>query len=195
MARDSYGVRIVHWRRGWTRRRVCQWVSPFRVSQLHVAMTTRWYLIEWRPWIGWQLLSSGPTGAPVYEPDYVVPLGARIMKRRLPPAGGSNAIIPALPAASTMLAKLPALREFVTATSYEDGTPRVPGYFTLRNRGATFELTAYDYDSGCRLVVAGNELDRAFQLLEQLLGVEEAQWEPDRYLMDLLAKRTKGKRK
>lgn len=105
------------------------------------------------------------------------------------------AIIPALPATSVLLSKLPAIREFITATQYEDGSPRVPGYFTLRNRGASFELTMYDYDSGCRLPVSAHELDKALQLMEQLLGVEEAPWEPDRYLMNLLAERNKKKRK
>lgn len=117
------------------------------------------------------------------------------MKRRPLAAGVTPALKPALPSASTMMAKSPALREFITATTYEDGTPREPGYFTLRNRGFTFELTVYDPDSGTRLAVRAPKIDDVLSMTEQLLGVEEAPWEQDRYLTEQLEGRKKGKRK
>jgi len=195
MARNSYGYRIVHWRRGWTRCRVRQWVSRVRITNLHVVMPRRWYLLRWSPRVGWQLTASGLTGSPVTEADYQSDPEELNVKRRQAPAAGENSIAPALSMTSTVLAKLPALREFVSATQYEDNTPRVPGYFTLRNRGASYELTVYDYDSGCRLAVCAPELDKVFLLMEQLLGVVDAPWEHDRWLMEQLQKRTKNKKK
>ncbi len=116
------------------------------------------------------------------------------MKRRNAPLGG-GAIVPALPMASTILAKLPAVREFLTATEYEDHSPRQPGYVTLRNRTTTFEVTLYDPDAGARLAVRGPDLDKTLLLVEQLLGVEEAPWELDGYLQEQLARRAKKKKK
>jgi hypothetical protein len=117
------------------------------------------------------------------------------VKRRIPPQGSGKNIVPALPATSVILAKVPAMRAFVTDTAYEDGSPRVPGYFTLRNRVACFEVTLYDPDSGCRLPVRGSDLDKALQMAEQLLGVEEAPWEVDQYLLGQLEQRGRKKKK
>ena len=115
------------------------------------------------------------------------------MKRRQPVVN-VGACAPALPATSVLLAKLPAIREFLSATAYDDGSPRVPGYLTLRNRGHSYELTLYDPDAGLRLPTRGPDLDKTLLLAEQLLGVEEAPWEVDNYLTEQLAKRAKRKR-
>jgi hypothetical protein len=116
------------------------------------------------------------------------------MKRRNAPVG-TGAIVPALPATSVLLAKLPAIREFLTATEYEDKSPRQPGYVTFRNRVVAFELTLYDPDGGARLAVRGPTIDQCLQLAEQMLGVEEAPWELDSYLQEQLARRAKKKKR
>lgn len=116
------------------------------------------------------------------------------MKRRTPPAS-EDAIIKPLPAASVMLAKLPTIREFLTATQYDDKTPREPGYVTLRNLGTTFEVTLYDPDAGLRLPCRGDTLDGVLALMEQLAGTEEAAWEVDRYLTQRKQERAKKRRK
>lgn len=90
---------------------------------------------------------------------------------------------------SKLFARLPRLAEYLTRVSYDDGSPRVPSYYTLRNRGASFEVTVYDPDSGGRLPVNGATLDEAFLALEKLLGAEEAPWQPDKYLMSELARK------
>lgn len=115
------------------------------------------------------------------------------MKRRVPLTEG-NYIPPALPATSDVLRKLPQLREFITATTYEDGSVRVPGDFALRNRGTGFEVTLYDPDAGLRLPCRGSTIDDAFMLAEKLLGVEDAPWEVDDYLTQRLAKRKARKK-
>ena len=113
------------------------------------------------------------------------------MKRRQAARPGDT-VLPALPSTSTHLPKLPALREFLSATKYDDDTPRTPGYVTVRNRVTTYEVTVYDPDSASRLSCRGPTLDAALALVEQLLGVEEAPWEPDNYLA---SQQTKSKPK
>lgn len=116
------------------------------------------------------------------------------MKKRTPLVAGGQIIVPPLPSKSMILGKLPTMRDWLTATAYEDGSPRQPSYVTLRNRGAVFELTTYDPDQGARLPVSGPEIDHVLLAMEQLLGVDEAPWEVDRYLAGLLVPK-KGKKK
>jgi len=116
------------------------------------------------------------------------------MKRRQAAVPGQH-VVPALPSSSTLWPKLPALREFITATTYDDGSARTPGYVTVRNRVTTFEVTVYDPDGAARLSARAPTLDGALSLVEQLLGVEEAPWEPDRYLQEQSAKLNKKSRK
>lgn len=114
------------------------------------------------------------------------------MKRRQAARPGDT-VVPPLSSTSTLWPKLPAIREFITATEYEDKTPRTPGYITVRNRVTTFEVTMYDPDSGSRLSARAPTLDAALALVEQLLGVEDAPWEPDTYLQKLIAQNGKKK--
>lgn len=114
------------------------------------------------------------------------------MKRRQPAVAGGT-VLPALPSVSTLLAKLVNLRAFCSETSYDDGSPRQPGYFTFRNRVTVYEVTVYDPDSGTRLVVRGPDWDKTFLSVEQLLGAADAPWEMDKYLSEQLAKRSRKK--
>lgn len=113
------------------------------------------------------------------------------IKRRVPLA--EPVPIPALSVATKHLAKVPHLLEFVSATAYEDGAKREPGYITLRNRYIEWEVTLYDPDAGARLPVRGRTLDDVLQLVEQLLVSADVQWEADHYLMDRLKKKPRKK--
>lgn len=193
--RDAYGYRIATWRPGWHGRRVSQWCPRHRQTNLHVEAVLRWYLYRWSPRVGWECVASGIKGQPVTTPTTLYLTHRELaMKRRNAPAS-TGVIQPALPAASVMLGKLPAIREFLTATEYEDKSPRTPGYITIRNRQVTFEATLYDPDSGSRLSARAAKLDDVLALLEQLLGVEEAPWEIDSYLTEMLNRRTKRSKK
>lgn len=114
------------------------------------------------------------------------------VKRRAPLAQ-VGALAPPAPAASMILARLPALREFLSATSYDDGSPRSPGTFRLSSRFAAWEVTIQDPDAAARLTARDVSLDKALLLVEQLLGVEDAPWETDRYLAEALSKKSKKK--
>jgi len=141
------------------------------------------------PWSGTYLISVGVIGFSPQGVLYVTPLSLEVMRMRRLSSSGSSAVPSALPRESKVLVKLPLLCEFLSATAYEDGTKREPGYFTMRNRGHCYEATAYDPDSGLRLPVRGPNLDHVFAALEQLLGTAEAPWEVDDYLMSRVSKK------
>lgn len=102
--------------------------------------------------------------------------------------------LPPLPSDSKLLVKCPLLREFLTAREYSDGTPRTPGYFTLRPGVLDFACTLSDPDACQRATVRARNLDDLFAGLELLLGAEDGPWEPDNYLLEQAAKKTKKKR-
>lgn len=114
------------------------------------------------------------------------------MKRRVPAEGGITSL-PSLPSTSVILSKFKLLREFITATAYEDGGYRVPGYFWFMNRSTSFECILFDPDSGARLPCRGATIDEVLALVETLLGTENAPWEMDKYLSEQLSKRKKRK--
>jgi hypothetical protein len=100
--------------------------------------------------------------------------------------------VPALGATSVVLGKLPRLREFISATAYEDGSPRQTGYFWFSNDGAAYVLQLFDPDSGTRLPLRAPTIDEVLQLAEAALGLDNAPWLPDRFLQ---AKLSQTKRK
>lgn len=192
--RDCYGHRQLKWRRGWCRRRVCRWLPRRGEVFIRVVGQSQWLIVQWLPREGYWVTSAGQVGAPPTETIYTSPrYQSDVMKRRQAARPGDT-VVPALPSTSTLLPKLPALREFISATAYDDGTPRTPGYFTVRNRVTTYEVTVYDPDGAARLSGRAPTLDGALSLVEQLLGVEEAPWEPDRYLAEQAAKSRPKKR-
>ena len=172
--------------------RVCQW-TPNREKWYVYRSTHRDIHIRWRPWTGYTVIGSGPVGSAYPEVIYLDPLKkVRLMKRRSV-VSREGAILPALSAESKVLAKLPALREFLSATAYEDGTARTPGYFWFSNRRMLYEVILFDPDSGSRLPVTALTMDDVFVAAEALLTAPEAAWQPDKYLTEQLAKKTKRK--
>jgi len=153
-----------------------------------------WWLLEWRAYRGWWALKRGRfvAGEPVILNDYPRPEEYRPMKRRRSP--GEELVIPILSRETKLLAKLPRLCEFLTATSYDDNTFRTPGYLTLRNRLTTFELTLYDPDAGLRLALRAVALDDVLMLAEKAVDADGMPWEVDNYLTEQAGKKKKIKR-
>jgi hypothetical protein len=104
---------------------------------------------------------------------------------------GEDVRVPEAKVTSVLLAKLPAVREWMVSTVYDDGSARVPGKLGLEVYGQTWVVTLRDPNNGLRLQVRGDDLDRALLTVEQLLGVDEAPWEQDAYLTSQLAKKKK----
>lgn len=112
------------------------------------------------------------------------------VKRRKSDVSGEVAR-PEAKVTSVLLAKLPSVREWMVATTYDDGSSRVPGKLNLEVYGQSWSVTLRDPNNGLRLNVRGDDLDKVLLTLEQLLGVEEAPWEQDEYLTAQLAKKKK----
>lgn len=192
--RDTYGYKVLAWRRNWPGKRVCQWLPRRGEVHFRIVGKTQWLIVQWLPREGYWVTAAGLVGTPDAERFYFSPrYQSEAMKRRQAVRPGDT-VLPALSSASTHMPKLPALREFISATKYDDGTPRTPGYFTIRNRVTTYEVTLYDPDACARVSTRAATLDGALSLMEQLIGCEEAPWEHDRYLAEQ-AVRTKPRKK
>jgi len=190
---DQVGNRVVSTRNAWHGRRVCRW-SPLRGERwLRILLPRAWWLVQWLPREGWWITSAGEAGTPYDVPTYSSPRYQSDRMKRRQAAEPGKAVVQALPSTSLHWPKLPTIREFITATSYDDGSARQPGYLTVRNRVTTMEVTLYDPDSASRMVCRGSSLDEALILAEKLLGVEEAPWEPDNYLQQQLTRKPRRK--
>jgi hypothetical protein len=76
---------------------------------------------------------------------------------------------------------------------YEDGSPRQPGWVTMRTLGGAWQVTAKEPDAGCQLVSVANTLDDALAQLDLLLGAEDAPWELDPWARTKAAQKDKKK--
>lgn len=179
---------LIHDRPGWTRKRPCQWL-PSREKWFYFERPPHLLLLHWKPWGGIWLVAErrGDVSA---EPHTLSPRPETTMAiKKRQPAPQSGQQQPAAKATSVLLAKLPALREWLTATAYEDGSARTPGRLSLEVYGTTWSLLLRDPDAAARLPIRGEDLDKVLLLAEQLLGVEEAPWERDNYLAEQLGKK------
>jgi hypothetical protein len=68
------------------------------------------------------------------------------------------------------------------------------GNLRLASQGRLWELTLQDPDALARLTLRDESLDRVLLLAEQMLGVEEAPWETDRWLAERAASKPKKKK-
>lgn len=86
------------------------------------------------------------------------------------------------PVETNVMARCMALVEHCAATQYDDGSPRKPGWFTVKTMGSAWVVEIKDPDTACRLVVVQAALDDALALAQCLLETEDAPWEADPWL-------------
>jgi len=176
----------------WKRKRVHQMLPRYEKWYYYRRGVHLW-LLHYVPRHGIWLVAErrGDVSA---EPHTVTPRGEIEMPVKKRPGQQAHDVRqPEAKVTSTMLAKLPALREWMVCTTYDDGSSRVPGKLSLEIYGTAWCLMLRDPNNGLRLPVRGEDLDKVLMLAEQLLGVEEAPWERDNWLSEQLAK--KGKKK
>ena len=189
--RRHAGITVLTWDGRVAMRPRSQYLPRYGEKRVIIERRGRWYLAHWLSRAGYRITQWGPVGLPpeaVTLADCHDVEDAR-MKRRTPAEAG----LPAVPldASSKLFGKLSLVCEFLTSTAYDDGTPRTPGYVTWRNRGGSFEITAYDPDAGLRCAVRHMTIDGAWAALDVLIGATEAPWEIDQYLTDQLLKKKK----
>lgn len=176
------GYRVLWFRGGPLHRRNRSQILPLYGKWFYWACAHYWRLVRYTPGKGMWCVAVYPMGegetVPIwYSPE---PKG-RTVKRRSPLAG-PGAIVPPLPSHSKLLAKQTLLCEFLSATKYDDETPRQPGYLWLTNDTTGYTVHLFDPDSASRLLCRGGTIDEAFLLAETGLGLENAPWVPDRFL-------------
>jgi len=164
-------------------------LPEFREKWFYSTRPGRWVLWHWRPRVGYVVRAAGEGPTPGGDTLYEWGLEDEPMGFARRQATGDRLPQPQLSQDSKVLAKLPHLIAFVSDVQYEDKTPRVPGYFTLRNRAFTYEITLYDPDAGLRVAIRDLTLDGAFAAANELLRAPDAPWETDDYLMSQLSKK------
>jgi len=176
----------------WKRKRVHQ-VLPRYEKWFYFRRGHHLLLLHWAPHQGIWLVAER-IGSEFSDPHTVTPRPEKKMpiKRRPGPTAGP-AHMPEAKVTSVILAKLPALREWMVATTFDDGSARESGKLSLEIYGTSWCLMLRDPNNGLRLPVRGEDLDKTLLLAEQLLGVEEAPWERDNWLTEQLAKKRKKK--
>lgn len=92
---------------------------------------------------------------------------------------------------SQVFAKLHPIVAHCSATKYDDGDPRKPGWVTMKTMGSAWVLEAKDPDTCSKLTVVQSTLDDALALLSVLLESEEAPWEIDPWMQAQAAKTKK----
>lgn len=81
------------------------------------------------------------------------------------------------------------LVEHCCMRQYDDGTPREPGWFTVKVQGAAWIVQVKDPDTCCSFNSVADRLDNAFQTAALMLASEEAPWEPDTFLKAMKARK------
>jgi len=176
----------------WKRKKVCQ-LLPRREKWYYYRRGDHLLLLHWRPYHGIWLVAER-RGDASSEPHTITPRKERPMPIKKRPGQTVDAArMPEAKVTSVLLGKLPALREWMVSTTYDDGSPREPGKLSIEIYGTAWSIQVRDPNNGLRMNVRAEELDKALLLMEQLLGVEEAPWERDNYLTEQLAKKRKKK--
>lgn len=177
-------------------------LSPAKPSQwVGGATDRRWFVyhegyfwrLTWRPNCGMHRdRVSMPDGRTIKLSDPVT--SKRVAMRRVqlgsPDPGGVKHLAAV---ESTAFSSFMRLVFHCAALQYEDGTPRRPGWFTIKTMGASWVIEVKDPDGCARLVVVERTLDDALVLAQVLLESDQPPWERDQWLEQQAAKERRKK--
>ncbi len=111
--------------------------------------------------------------------------------KKLAMGAETGAALPPLSAESTILKKLPRVCEFLTATVYDDGSPRSCGRVWLENDGIAFVCSLFEPAAFARVRLRAATIDDVLMLAQAHLGMEAAPWEADTWARDRAATKKK----
>jgi len=154
----------------------CQYLPRSHGVRLQVERGRTVYYVSWEPREGYRITGWGavgdPTGARV-NADYHDPEVLRMM-RRTPPAAG----LPALPLSSDskIFHRLPLIREFLSSTAYDDGSPRETATLLCVFEFGVVKVCLNDRAEARSLWVSGGGMDEALDVLEATLAAGKGDW-------------------
>jgi hypothetical protein len=171
-------------------KRVCRYM-PKGVSEFYMNTRSHTLLLTARYKRGICVLAAWKRGnkylgseSRVYEAEWP---NMAIRKREV-----SKSDVQHLAAVETVLfhAHMP-LIEHCALRKYEDGTDREPGWITLKVTGAAWVIQVKDPDSATSFSAVADTIDKALDTAALLLACDEAPWEPDIWLAQAKAKKSK----
>jgi len=95
------------------------------------------------------------------------------------------------PMESVLLTKHHSIVAHCAVTKYDDGTPRVPGWITIRTFGTVWQVEAKDPDSLQLIRVQQPSLDDALTMMALLLDSDDAPWETDNWAVQQASRKKK----
>jgi hypothetical protein len=161
---------------------------------VYLALGGRWLVCEYRPHNGLQarwLGEAKPGGAKSLQWSW---LESRMTMKKREALGLTGVVMPGPASTSVILAKLPNVRDFLSSTAWDDGSPRVPGKMSLTANGTVWEVTLQCPSTASRMTFRGGKLDDVLTLAEQYVNAPDAPWEVDRYLAEKLAEKKPRKK-
>lgn len=160
-------------------------------KRLYLVVARHFLELWWCPWDGGYAVVSEGVLADFPKRTHTYPRVKKLSMKRKEALGLKGVAMPGPAPVSTLLAKLPAIREYCSLTEYEDKTIRAVSALRITSRGTSWHVTLTDPDACARLCTSDASLDKALLLMEQLLGVPEAPWEPDQFEIEKKEKRRK----
>lgn len=176
----EYRIRCLRRRQGWTRPR--RWAAKCEHDLIVSFLDKEWHCRYARGRGYYPLSATRVSGQDrVVLAQYDRPEWK--MKRKAVGGGASESPHRHLAAVETnVFGRLMNLVEHCSVTKYDDGSPRKPGWFTLKTLGSAWVVQVKDPDGCCQLNATAQTVDDALALADVLLGSEEAPWEPDPFL-------------
>lgn len=148
---------------------------------LYLVSGRHYYYLHWLPREGYALRAAGNVAC-WPQTTFTKPLRLkRLTMKKREAIGLGGVAMPGPAPTSTILGKLKTIREFMSTTAYDDGSPRAVSALRITSRGTVWQLTLTDPDTYARLPVQDASLDDALALMEKLLQSEQCPWEPDPY--------------
>lgn len=94
---------------------------------------------------------------------------------------------------SSMFANMMSIVEHCALLKYEDGTPREPGWVTIKTNGSAWTVQVKDPDTACTFAATADTIDKALETAALLLSCDDTPWERDRFLVEQQSKKAKKK--
>ncbi len=169
-----------------------QWVGK-REKRWIMILPHAYLLVVWVPFRGVcpVALTTSLTND-VEEMEFFPEVRSKAMKK-LSIGGDGTAKVPALVAESVLFKKMPNFCQFMTHTTYDDGSPRAPGRVWFDQDGVGFTVTLFEPTAYAKMRCRASTIDDAWALVEVALKSDNPPWEVDQYARDRAAGKSKKK--